>query len=475
MPQRVLGTAPGVGVDIVVGLRSRQAECILAAAEGNAIFRAGQNFQYGLDAHFPGGAVAQPALELGAVYALQQQTLGGAVHPADIGEVEPVAGIVLAKRPVPQRTDGTGTLRATAQPEILVGVEGQRGTGMVHEMAADHVGAIGNAVGKAVAGGHQQQSRGLDAIGGDNEGAAGDPVAVAFGVVVVGGDNTILRIMLQLVYHRAGNQPDPGRFRCRRRNATVVLRVHRADRLAVVAAAAGRAPVEGTAVARHRVVGNPIGAGQPLADTAHGPGLGHRLHGVRLAARRLGMLVAISGDAHQFFGPLVVGVQLVVVERPVHAHAVQAVHAHVVGHVAPGQRRPVPGAAAHHADILRRIGIGAGLNQMLVVLGAIDRVRRPGREGIGGHPVAAPGRVAEVRHQLGPFDPRSGFQHDHRGATLGQHHSHQCPADARAYHHEIRRQLLSHRPTPCPAPEPNCRNRRSSSWAASAHHLPAGR
>lgn len=192
--------------------------------------------------------MAQAPLEFGTVDTFEQESLGGTVDPGDIGEVQPIGRIFRTEGTVSQRADGAGALRPASQPEIFVGIEGQRGTGMIHQIAPDVIGAVGNAVGETLAGRHQQQTRGLDTVGRHHEGLAANPVAIAFRVVKMCGNDAILLIMLQLVDHRIVDQADASSLRCCGRNTAVVLRIHRADRLAVVAAATGRTLVKGATV-----------------------------------------------------------------------------------------------------------------------------------------------------------------------------------------------------------------------------------
>ncbi|MNJ61081.1 hypothetical protein D3C77_568520 [compost metagenome] len=132
------------------------------------------------------------------------------------------------------------------------------------------------------------------------------------------------------------------------------------------------------------------------------------------------MFGAGTGHAHDLFRFLVEGFEFVIAERPVHTDAVQAVHPHVVGHIAPGVRRPVPGGAADHTDVFRRVGVRTGLHQIAVVFRPVHRMRRPFGEGIRRHPVATAGGVAEIGENLRARNARAGFQHQHRCPLPGQ-------------------------------------------------------
>ena len=241
---------------------------------------------------------------------------------------------------------------------------------------------------------------------------------VLVGVVVVGSDDAALCIVFQLEHIGTGLQLHACGQRLLHGNAAVVLRINRANGLAAVVAAAWRAAIKIAAVAGHGVAHHLERAGQALLRTLHGVRHGHFPHGEGFAARRA--RVGRAAHAHDFFGFLVVGLQVVVVKRPVHAYAVQAFDLEVTRHIAPGVRRPVPAGAAHHADVFGLVGVRASLHQVVVVLRLVDGVGSGVQRWIGRHPVAAAGRIAKTPHDFATRDMGTRFEHQYRSAGFGQ-------------------------------------------------------
>ncbi len=79
----------------------------------------------------------------------------------------------------------------------------------------------------------QQQKLGtLDAIGGEDEGLSGDPMGLFIRVEIMNRDNASLIVVLDTVDHRIDLQSGPRLHRRLNRDAAVVLRINRANRLA---------------------------------------------------------------------------------------------------------------------------------------------------------------------------------------------------------------------------------------------------
>ena len=77
---------------------------------------------------------------------------------------------------------------------------------MIHQVAAHHVAAVGNARREFVAGRQQQQARAFDAVGGHDKGLAGDAVRDLVGVVIQGGHDAALVVVFELVDVGIGDQ-----------------------------------------------------------------------------------------------------------------------------------------------------------------------------------------------------------------------------------------------------------------------------
>ena len=107
-----------------------------------------------------------------AVDPARDQVARGAVDARDVGEIQPVGRVLRAGTPVAHGVDGVRALRPPAEPHVLVGIERQRGARMVHQVAADHVVAVGESARIFVTCRQQQQPRALDAIGCDDESLA---------------------------------------------------------------------------------------------------------------------------------------------------------------------------------------------------------------------------------------------------------------------------------------------------------------
>src|SRR5690606_34099740 len=120
---------------------------------------------------------------------------------------------------------------------------------MVHQVAAHHSRAVCHSVGVFITGREQQELGTFDAVGGNDECFARNAVGSLVRIVVMRGDDSVLGIMFELIDHGIGNQLGASRFGGVHGQPSVVLRIHRADRLTVVAAAAGGTAVEGAAVA----------------------------------------------------------------------------------------------------------------------------------------------------------------------------------------------------------------------------------
>ncbi len=127
-------------------------------------------------------------------------------------------------------------------------------------------------------------------------------------------------VVLQLVDVGARQDLDAGSLRRSCGDATIVLRVDRADRLATVVAATRWSAVVGAAVARCGIADHFIGRGEPFPNPTHGPYFRYWFHRKRFAAWRAG--IGRSRDAHDFLRFLVERLELIVSDGPVDANTI---------------------------------------------------------------------------------------------------------------------------------------------------------
>ena len=211
-------------------------------------------------------------------------------------------------------------------------------------------------------------------------------------------------------------------------DTAVVLRIDGTHGLAVIGTAAWRATIKAAAIARHGVADHVERAFQAIRQALHGIRHGHFTHGERLAAGRAGL--GRAAHTHDFFDFLVVGLQIVIVKRPVLAHAIQAVDAEVIGHIAPCLSGPVPAGAAHLADVLGLVGLGTGLLEIVIVFRAVDGVRSRGDGRIRSHPVATTRGVVKTCDKNAAVRWAASFKHEHRSAGASQLCAHHGADDA---------------------------------------------
>jgi hypothetical protein len=174
--------------------------------------------------------------------------------------------------------------------------------------------------------------------------------------------------------------------------------VHRADRadgLAVVVAAAGRAALPRNGVAAlgngHRSVAVRV---DHLREAAVAIAPRDHVHRVGAAAlcRRLLRRVVRARHAHALLGAAVVGLQFVVGDGPVAPDAVDAPHAQVDRQMAPRRGRPVPGRAADHAQVaLQEAAAARTAGGDVVVLRKVEQRGRQRRLRVG-EPVVGIGK-----------------------------------------------------------------------------------
>lgn len=203
--------------------------------------------------------------------------------------------------------------------------------------------------------------------------------------------------------------------------------------------AAGRAAVVRAAVARHRLGDHAQGRivrVERVLDGALVERQRQRRHRIRLAARRAEFLVVRPPHAQRRFRSAVVALQVVVLDRPVARDAVDAAQLEIVRQEAPRGGRPMPRRAAHRADVLR-VELVLALEDQVVVVRPVLRVRRPGRGRIRRHEIHLVGLVAEALDDLPARQTGPGLQHQHRLARARQLVRHQRAGHAGTHHHDI--------------------------------------
>ena len=146
---------------------------------------------------------------------------------------------------IAQVVDGAHLLRAAALPHR----HGRQRAGqldrMIHQIAADRVGAVRNTVGIPFAARHQQQLRSLDRMGGDDDMARAQRRLAAVRPADQNPADQAVRGDVDPHRDRLGENAGAGRLRLSYVHGGVVLGLHRADRNARRTGAAGRPVVVG--------------------------------------------------------------------------------------------------------------------------------------------------------------------------------------------------------------------------------------
>ena len=307
---------------------------------------------------------------------------------------------------------------------------------MVHQVAAHHAGAVGDAVRVAFAGGEQQNFRAFNTVGRQDKLFTGDAMAHFVPIEVVHRLDGPFVISFNAEHHRIGNDFHPGIQRLTRRNTAVILRIDRADWHTVIVAATGRAAIVSDAVARLRANTHLIAQRAEALPEAF-EAVRQRNAGQRVGARTRRRQIAVAGDAHLVFGVAVVRLQFGVADGPVAPDAVQRVDAHIVRQQAKCLACPVPGSTADAAQVLGAIGVRPFLDQVVIIGRNKLRLRCPRlrREGFG--KVAFKRRVAKILHRFVALNLRPGLQHQHRSARFGHLQCRQRTGNPGTNHHHI--------------------------------------
>ncbi len=220
----------------------------------------------------------------------------------------------------------------------------------------------------------------------------------------------------------------------------------RADRLAVVVAAAGRTPVPRRHHARlrdrHQVVAVRVHDGRERGVAVR-PGHHVRRIRPRPLGRRLPCGILRSRDAHGLLRAAVVRLDVVVADRPVAPHAVGRTHAEVHRQVAPAGGCPVPGRATDGLEKALLVAAPVRTVEAHVVVGReIERHLDGGRLRI--EPVVVVAQpalerdVAPVLDDARTIEARTGIQDEHRTALPRQLLGDQRADHAGADDHDVR-------------------------------------
>ncbi|MNM86377.1 hypothetical protein D3C81_985280 [compost metagenome] len=370
--------------------------------------------------------------------ALLQRLVGGDRHAADVVEDDLGGRVLRAEGAVARADHAAGLRRSTAQPDRPVGNERAVETGMVEHVAPDLVGTVGDAVGVLLVGGKQQQARRFQRVAGNHEAAPGGLVADLVVVIPVDGRHPVLRIRVDPVGHGFSQYLRTqllGRFDGM---DAVVHRADRADRLAVVVAAAGGPIIPGRDHAAlrngHQVVAVRIDhLGEHLVTVAPGDHVGQV--GLGSLGRALLDRVVRPGDAHGLFRAAVVGLDVVVADRPIAPYPIGGLHLEVHRQVAPAGRGPVPGGATHGLDEALVEAAGVRASEAHVVVGwEIQRRGGQRRLRIWALEVAADASleadVAPVFDDVGAMQARARFEDQNRFSGTNQLMGDQCADDA---------------------------------------------
>ena len=205
-----------------------------------------------------------------------------------------------------------------------------------------------------------------------------------------------------------------------------------------VVAAAGRARVVRTAVARDRFGHDVKLLGvEDIGETLVHIGERQHVHGVRLRARRAEIDVASRPRYPKLhFSREVPRLDGFVRNRPIAAHAVHRLELEIGRQQAPRGGSPMPRRPADKPQILRSIRIFTLLDQV-VILGRILRMRRVRRGRIRRSKIRLRGRIAKVLDDLPARNARSRFEQDHGCAGARKLVRHETARDAGADHHHI--------------------------------------
>ena len=295
---------------------------------------------------------------------------------------------------------------------------------MVHEVAADLVGAVGEVVG------HQQQARRADAVGGEDHHVGRLEVARPGAPVDVDrpGEAAVLAA-LEALDAGLRAQVDARLQRLRPdRERELAHRAARAAGNAARAAVAGGAPVvvlrDDARRDRPPVPAEPVErAGQPAADRAQ------RQRRRRVAiVRRHRRIAGEPAHADDPVDAIVIGCEVLVGDRPVGREAVLDALAEVGWPIARPECRVDVGRAADrvpHQDVR-----GRALDRIVVAAVADIVVRMPALLPLP-FPVGAEVRVIVGR------GPAALLEADHLEPRLAQHHARERAAGARADHQHV--------------------------------------
>jgi hypothetical protein len=308
---------------------------------------------------------------------------------------------------------------------------------MIHQIAADLVGAVGHPIRRGCRAGIQEESGNLDRMGSEHEDPARSRAFAAVPPFEANRGGAPVRAHLDDRRRRLCMEGRAALFRPGDVHRRVIFRLDRADRDAAgIAAAPGPVVAIGRIAALRRRANLVLRAGERPCVGFVEKGLRDRRHRIASGAWRSERLGGVARYADLVLGLTIEGLQVGVRNRPVDAAAVGGAQAKIVRNQAQAGAEPVPRRAADHLDIGAPEFVRPDLP--VPVVGIVgDRVigLRARRVGAFGHLDQG---VPEALRCLRAIDPRASLQDSDLHPGAGQPRGKQRAGDARPDDDHIR-------------------------------------